>query len=436
MVSLSAARRTARGGETGAVAVFVALMTVVLFTIAALIVDLGLARDTRRQAQNTADAASLAAANALYLSGAASPVAAIDAAKTYAASNFGTTDADWVGCEDPERPPGFVAVPGQTDCISFSGLPAPKEVRVVVPTRNLKTTLGGMLGVDNMPIHALAHAVVDPGGRSTCGLCVIGPGVHEFQNGSVTVVGTSAYINGTLDANPQMELTASGGQVYLEGSKPTQGLIIPAPYTSQPAIPDPLGFLTLPLPTTGLTAKTVSACSPAGGPGIYESLDLSDDCVLSPGLYVVTGENHDSGQTQVTANGVTLYFGCQDPSSAAPKLRDCNVGEEGGDLLLTGKATLDITAPSTGPSAGLAVVADRNNTATIGWRGNGATQSTGTIYLKSGRLDYRGNGAGSSLDALVVVDDMTFEGNPAHFELSYTEENNVVLPAGALHLSQ
>jgi hypothetical protein len=197
-----------------------------------------------------------------------------------------------------------------------------------------------------------------------------------------------------------------------------------------------LGFLTLPLVTTGLTPKTVSACSPGGGPGIYKSLDLSKDCTLTPGLYVVTGSNHDSGQTQVTANGVTLYFGCQDASSDLPKLRACTDGEEGGDLLLTGQATMDITAPTTGPAAGLAVVADRKSTATLGWRGNGAAQSTGTVYLKSGRLDYRGNGAGAAMDSLVVVGDMAFDGNPSQFDLVYTEARNVQLPAGALHLSQ
>ncbi len=37
-----------------------------LFGMAALVVDLGIARDNRRQAQNTADSAALAAANALY----------------------------------------------------------------------------------------------------------------------------------------------------------------------------------------------------------------------------------------------------------------------------------------------------------------------------------------------------------------------------------
>ena len=44
----------------------VAAIALVLFLIAAVVVDLGLARDTTRQAQTAADASALAAANVLY----------------------------------------------------------------------------------------------------------------------------------------------------------------------------------------------------------------------------------------------------------------------------------------------------------------------------------------------------------------------------------
>src|SRR5436190_14128659 len=95
-----------RGGDSdrGAVAVMTAILAVTLFVLAALVVDLGIARDSRRQAQNTADAAALAAANALY--GTTAPklnkpgnfVAAVQAAKDYAAENYGITNSEWSGC--------------------------------------------------------------------------------------------------------------------------------------------------------------------------------------------------------------------------------------------------------------------------------------------------------------------------------------------------
>lgn len=428
-------QRPRRGREEGAVTLLVVVLSLVLFGVAALVVDLGLARDTRRQAQNAADSAALAAGNALYLTGTADVAAAITAAKSYASANFGTTDADWARCTDPARPPGFATVPGQTPCISFSGTPF-TEVRVVIPRRQVETPLSGILGTSRVSVGAAAQAEIDPGGRAKCGLCVIGPGEHDVQNGSVTVTGTSIYVNGTLGANPQLTMTASGGQLYLQGPRPTMGTYLPEPYTRQPAMPDPLAFLTLPFDVSSLQAKTVSACSANGGPGIYTSLALTRGCVLQPGLYVVTGANHRSGQTRITANGVTFFFGCQDPATTTPRLRPCAVGEQGGDLLLTGQASIDFTAPVTGPTAGLAMVSDRNNTATLGWRGNGAVRSSGTIYAKSGTLDYRGNGAGAAMDSLVVVGDLQFSGAPSGFSLVYDDAANVDLPPGSMNLTR
>src|SRR3954447_15226444 len=94
-----------RDSEEGAVAVLVGILAVVLFGLAALVVNLGLARDTRREAQNTADAAALAAANNLYLSGPADTTAAINAAKQSAADNYGTTTSEWASFPDPTPPP-------------------------------------------------------------------------------------------------------------------------------------------------------------------------------------------------------------------------------------------------------------------------------------------------------------------------------------------
>ncbi|MEP6648334.1 MAG: LLM class flavin-dependent oxidoreductase [Lapillicoccus sp.] len=100
--------------------------------------------------------------------------------------------------------------------------------------------------------------------------------------------------------------------------------------------------------------------------------------------------------------------------------RACAPNESGGDLLMTGQATLHITAPTSGPTAGLAVVSDRNNTSELGWRGNGSDANSGTIYIKSGTLNYRGNGAGKYDDSLIVVGDFDFSGNQTDFRMLRT----------------
>ena len=103
LVRLTARLRTRHDDERGAVVVLVAAMTVVIFGVAALVVDLGQARVVRRDAQAASDSSALAAANALYLGGTATPDidGAVQAAKKYAADNYGVTEADWATCQDP-----------------------------------------------------------------------------------------------------------------------------------------------------------------------------------------------------------------------------------------------------------------------------------------------------------------------------------------------
>jgi hypothetical protein len=430
----------ARRDERGAVAILVSVFALVMFVLAALVVDLGMARETRRDSQNAADASALAAANRLYLNGGADASAAVDTATTYGTTNFGTTAAEWASCTDIGRPVGFVAVAGKTACVSFSpSLTAPTEVRVVMPVRNVKTGLGNAAGVSKVPVAASAQAAVVPGGMAKCGLCVIGSGDHDVQNGSIDVSGAAIYFNGTLSTNPQADIEASGtgSGVYLQGTKPSKGTISTPLYQNQPAVSDPLASLTVPPDMTSLSAKTGSICS--GGPGIYKTVgSISSPCTLTAGLYVITGANHLSGQSTINATaGVTLYFACQDAATTTPKVRACSSsGEDGGDLLMTGQASLDIVAPATGGTAGISVLADRNNTATMGWRGNGGVASSGTIYLARGALNYRGNGSGLAMDSLVVVDDLTFNGNPSSFSTTYTQSKNVQIPAGSVNLSR
>ena len=169
-------------------AVLTATLAVAFLLIAALVVELGLARDTRRQAQASADAAALAAVNALWDSGVADVSAAVEEAEDYAAANFGTTDADWAACRDSGRVgqfADFVPVAGN-DCISFRGSPHPTEVRVVVPRREVDTPLGALAGVSSVQVGAEAHAGAKPpvlqleGGLRPWGVCskVAAPATH------------------------------------------------------------------------------------------------------------------------------------------------------------------------------------------------------------------------------------------------------------------
>lgn len=429
-------RGPARRDERGAVAVLVSMCAVVLFTLAALVVDLGHARDVRSQSQNAADASALAAANAMYLTTIEPDLtAAAAAAKSTARANLGISEQAWESCTDPDRPSGFTAV--GSPCISMrvvndsQGRPTSTYVRVVVPPQVVQTPFASLIGVTSVPVRAEAEVLAERFPRVKCGVCILGSYRHNLQNGNLHTTDTGIHFNGDVSQSAQGSVSAvdldptdfDEVKITVEGS--TSGTHwSPLPVTGSPRMVDPLAFLKMPFDWSTLPVKgSTSPCT--GGPGRYDSVSgFGESCVLSPGLYVITGTWSLSGSDQVVANGSTLYFVCGNAS--AP--RACNApGERGGMLNATGGAGVAVTAPTSGPLQGLSIVYDRMNTSDLVFKGNGGG-SSGTIYALSSKFAYAGNGGGAGMDSLIVAGDLGFSGNNATLDTKYSPWLNVPLP--------
>jgi hypothetical protein len=397
--------------EQGAIAVLVALTSVVLFVIAALVVDLGLARDTRRQSQNAADASALAAANALYPDGtctALNPsgtntppcfVDAIDAAQAYALANFAVQPADWGACTDPEH---FWVPSGRTPCISFTddtlttAQPVePTKVRVLAPTRDVDTPLGALAGVDHVTISAVARATLTRALDLKCGLCFLGDVDSGNADYTVTGAGTIA-ISGDVDlgANGNMTVDAPNTVGVAGDFDPDEGF---HPGASAVApFPDPLAALALPVGNAGLSPRTTPCETkgkkgpkvPGQGPGVYGDYALDGECNLEPGLYIITGtwslKHNDLLNNK--PGGVTLYFTCGTPSA----VRACSGSGEPGGQLFGKNGEMDLTARSTDPVAGFAIIYDRHNTSSVQLQGNGLARIGGGVYAASSSLEFNG----------------------------------------------
>ncbi|MGH3318124.1 MAG: pilus assembly protein TadG-related protein [Nocardioidaceae bacterium] len=425
MVRVTGTPARHRRDESGALAIIVAVSAVMIFVLAALVVDLGLARDTDRQAQNSADAAALAAGNALYTVGKTPHFdAAVTAAKEYAAANFGVVEDDWVTCTDSGalsyRPSGG------TPCISFDSATAPTEVRVIVPPRTVDTPLAGVIGSTSVDVSAVAQMKLRPDAPARCALCVIGAGPHDLQNGDVVVQGGDVHFNGNVSVGPN-GLVATDGSITVQGSAGGgYDRYDPDPLQGQPAMPDPLAFM----PPIAYDHLPLGSQPCSFGSGRYGA--FSSSCSALPGgLYVITGEWKFTGDEDLIGSGVTLYFTCG--SAAAP--RPCAPGEAGGWLNAAGNGNIRITAPSTGATRGLAIVYDRNNKSPLHLTGGSGSAYSGTIYAPASTLDYRGNGAGTT-DSLIVVGGLAFSGDNATLRPSYDGESNVEMPPSELHLSQ
>ena len=430
-------------GEEGLVAIVFACVAALLLIVAALIVDLGLARDTRRQSQNAADASALAGANVLYPStglcvGGPLPrtppcfTDAVQAAKDYASQNFEVTATDWSACTDPDH---YYVEPGETQCISFadntlgtSKPSQPTKLKVLVPTREVKTAFGVLAGVTKIPIDSFARASLVPGTARSCGLCILGPGISNLGNGDVTVNGGSVHSNGTVDSGPNGRLSAAPSPNAISVSGTCEGNCIPVAQTGVAPISDP--YASIPMPSTvGLSVKT-DPCN--HGPGIYGAVSIPNTtCNLQPGLYVLTGTWENGNNTLLRGTDVTIYATCGTPT--APQV--CSAGQAGGRLD-TKNGNLQIVAPSTGPMTGYAIIYDRENIAALNLQGNGTSSVTGAVYASKALLEFPGNSCVSVTNGPMIVGELYGNGNTGCVNLISSIGASIPAPPAGASLDQ
>ena len=171
--------------ERGATALLVALCLLLLMGMAAIAVDLGAAFDDRRQQQSAADVGSLAAVqyantnhgNPAACTGSLIQLAACRGAYEAMSVIAGTinsrfTLADWTACNDP----GDSAYPfhsGVSDCISYTN--NLQKVRVVLPTTQVDTAFGGVIGWNSIAITSTAEAGADLNSSSDVIPFAVGP---------------------------------------------------------------------------------------------------------------------------------------------------------------------------------------------------------------------------------------------------------------------
>ncbi len=423
--------------ERGSVAILFAAVALILFVLAAMVVDLGFARDTKQRSQTASDASALAAANALYpASGLCSNSAsstngcvadAVAAAKAFAVVNFGVTDAQWATC--PAAPSGMFVAPGSPTCISFDTLTKPTKVTAVMPIRNINTGLGALAEVDVIPISTDARASVGAGIQVNCSMCFLGN--VDSGNADYTVDGGSIAVNGNVDLGAQGHMT--GTNVAIAGIYNTGDGYSPKPVIKITPFSDPLAGLTLPSGKAGLTSQTGSPC--AKGPGVYGDFSLSGTCTLPAGLYIITGKWDLKNNDKLTnaAGGVTLYFTCGTYTAPAA----CSSAGQAGGQLYGKNGEINLSARTVDPVKDFAIVYDRNNTSSVQLQGNGDGFMTGGVYAKRAALEYNGNSCFTITGGPIVVDSVIkANGNKSCVKILNAKTFNVATLPGDIALDE
>jgi len=390
--------------DEGAVAVIVAVVCTVIFSLAAIVIDLGLARDQRRQAQNTADSAALAAAQFLSTSANSSSPSDAELAQASTIANRFVAANDW-----PEGVSRF----------EFDA--ATSTVTVGLRSRDTPTLFAGFVQSAPPAVSATAKASWATTALR-CAVCFLQD--SDLQNGTIAVIGAgSVAFGGSLDSRRQGSITISGtGSTGVVGTAPPpegRGFFNPPIRKIRP-FEDPYAALPLPPPGADFTKPSSTPSEGAEcNPGNY--VDLENCGTIEPGLYVLTGDAKLTGRSTLVANGVTLYFTCSESRGGATFPRACAAGGEAGATFgAAGNGTVTLNAPVSGDYAGFAVLYDRNNTGDLKYAGNGALTVNGVVYAARARTTMRGNG-GTWINGALVAGIGDFRGSNSSLVVRTTE---------------
>ena len=107
-----------------------------------------------------------------------------------------------------------------------------------------------------------------------------------------------------------------------------------------------------------------------------------------------------SGGATMTGSGVTIIF-------------TSSTGSNYASATINGGATLAITAPTTGPTAGIAIFGDRSMPTSTTFKFNGGAGQIigGALYVPKGTLEYAGGNNANTNCTQVIADTVTFVGN-------------------------
>ncbi len=388
--------RSVLADRRGAISFTVGLMATAILGVSGLTIDAGDWYMTRRAMQEAADAAAIGAATEIYANGTQAQ-----------AVSAGTTDAQLNG---------FTTGNGITVNVSVSADTATATISKPA------TLLFSALFLANAPtITVTAQASVVPGGAPLCILATNGTASGAFaHNGSGSLIGNQCGV--VVDSTSSTATIVNGS-----GTIQTEGLCGPGSYsisssasvnplpTSCQSESDPL----YPLPTNLAPTNVNAACdynnssynkSTTISPGVYcggITLTGSATVTFQPGVYILRdGPLQAQGSSVINATGGVAFY-----LSGATGV---HVAEDA--VTFSGNASVNITAPSTGPLAGIAFYQDHSaatGSITNTINGSVAANIDGVLYF--GNQNIVINGSSNTSDEYpytgVIGNTVTFNGS-------------------------
>src|SRR5689334_21846349 len=397
-------RRLSRN-ERGSMSIMIAIGMTVLLGFGALAVDTALWMRARSDAQSAADAAAYSAAAGGF---AGNPIGRIQTDVNAAAAANGFQNGINGVTVTLNNPPQSGAYAGNVNAY---------EVIVSAPQKVfLASALPGAQAptVKARAVAALVFANPAP----TFPTCILGLSPLP-NNVDVTFTGGTKVNAKACDVDADSPSASSvntngGGSIHAKAVRTVGGVSggniavddNPGIFTQQPSIPDPYADRTMPDITPPSGPNKWSGPFQNTGSGdppvmtINGYVDVKGNTTLSPGIYIINnGSFNATGQNTVSGNGVTIVLTSSNPASDL------------GTFSVTGGASLNLTAPTYGPTAGMALWADKglpNKEDTFA--GGSTGKLVGAIYLPSHDVKFAGNSTAASKCTQMIAFNVIFTG--------------------------
>jgi hypothetical protein len=391
--------------KDGATAIVVGLVLTGFVGFLGLGSEAGMWYYTHRNMQSAADSAALSAASALLAGGAANYTTEAKATTAQYGFADGTAKVT-VAVNQPPKSGNYTAnanavevVIAQPQTGLFSSLFMAKgptiSARAVAVQGNPGT--GCVLALDTK-----ASAATFGNGTTNVNLVACSLYVNSNSSSALDIVGSatisaySASIVGNLADSGNASITTTHG--LTTGATP-----ITDPYATVP-VPPPNGC-----DHTNFSAKKAGS---AMSPGTYcggITLNANTAATMAPGTYIVDGGSVSiAGGATLSGSGVTIVLTNSSGSNPAT-------------MSINGGANVDLSAPTTGSLAGMAIMQDQNGTqGTNNSLAGGTTQNIqGVIYFPKETVKFAGGTQTGSGCTQIVSDEIDFLGN-ANLETNCT----------------
>jgi len=344
----------------GNVAIIFGLALVPILGLVGVGIDYGRGLSARTQLQAAADTAALAALSM----GLESESEQIDAAHKAFSANFDSNAF------------GISVTPSVT---------IDDDTATVSANATMATQVLGVMKIEAMDIAATSTAIRG----EAAPICILGldptaPETVHFEGSAIlNAVDCAVHSN----SNASEGLKSNGSSTRTAAAFCTVGGYNGNDYTPQPIqcpeVEDPLAGLVQPLMAgCDYTNKIVKKEDSANLiPGTYcggLSVEAHSVVTLEPGIYVMKdGPLNIEAHSSITAEGVMFYLYGSNSY-----------------LLIESQASMNLTAPISGPYEGIIIAQDPNSSVGMlsNLQGGGVLNFVGSIYLPTQTLDFGGNG--------------------------------------------